>query len=70
MYNLQKRIQLEIIPTSNTKNGNFKHSHYQSIYIAVFLAVQVFDCDVMGVPCMGLVCECNHNLKFVFCCNN
>ena len=40
------------------------------IFIAVLLAVDVFDSDVMGVPCEGALCECDHNLKFVFYCAN
>ena len=40
----------------NTKNGDFKHSDYQSIYIAVLLVAHVFDCDVTVVPWEGAVC--------------
>ena len=48
MYDLQNGIQFETKPTSNTENGDFKHCAYQftCIYIAVLLAVHMFDCDV------------------------
>ena len=36
------------------KNSDFKHRDYLSIYIAVHLAVYVFDCNVTGVPCEGV----------------
>ena len=49
VYNLQNVIQFETIsPISNTKNGKFKHSDYPFIYIAVLLAVHMFDCDRLG----------------------
>ena len=67
MYELKNGIQFETIPTSNTK-GDFQNSDYSSIYIAVLLAVHVFDCDVMCVPCEGAVGECDHYLKYAFCC--
>ena len=53
MYELKNGIQFETIPTSNAENGDFKNSDYPSIYIPVLLAVHVFDCDVMCVPCEG-----------------
>ena len=36
------------------KNSDFKHRDYLSIYIAVHLAVYVFDCNVTWVPCEGV----------------
>ena len=51
MYNVHNDIQFETIPTSKIEKGDIKHSDYLSIYIAVLLAGQVFDCDVTGVPC-------------------
>ena len=68
MYELKNGIQFETIPTSNTEKGDFRNSDYSSIYIAVLLAVHVFDCDVMCIPCEGAVGECDHYLKFAFCC--
>ena len=50
MYNLQNGIQFETIPTPS----DFKHRDYLSIYIAVHLAVYVFDCNVRWVPCEGV----------------
>ena len=64
MYELQYGIQFETIPTSNAENGDFKNSDYPSIYIAVLLGVHVFDFDVMGGPCEGAVCQCDHYLHF------
>ena len=57
-------MQFETIPTSNAEKGDLKNSDFSSIYIAVLLVVHVFDCDVMGVPCEGAVCECDHYLHF------
>ena len=57
MCELKNGIQFETIPTSNTEKGDFKTSDYSSIFIAVLLAVHVFDCDVMCVPCEGAVGE-------------
>ena len=64
MYDLQNGIQFETIPTSNAENGDFKNSDYPSIYITVLLGVHVFDCDVTGVPCDGVVCQCDRYLHF------
>ena len=50
MYNLQNGIQFETIPTPS----DFKHRDYLSIYIAVHLAVYVFDCNVRWVPWEGV----------------
>ena len=60
MYELQNGIQFETIPTFNAENSD----DYPSIYIAVLLGVNVFDCDVTGVPCEGAVCQCDHYLHF------
>ena len=63
MYNLQNGIQFETIPTSSSENGEFKHSDYTCIYIAVLLHSHVFDCDVMWVPWEGGVGDdCDNNL--------
>ena len=70
MYFLPHDKQFQIIGTSNTEDGDFERSVYPSIYIAVLLAVHVFYCDVMGVPCKGAVCECDHYLTFIFYCAN
>ena len=52
------------------KKDDFKHCNDPSIYIAVFLATHVFDCDLTGVPCEEAVCKCDHCWKFVFHCAN
>ena len=65
IYNLQNGLELRTIPVSYMGNGDFKHSDYLSIYIAVLLAVHVFDCDVTGVPCEEVACECDHHLIFL-----
>ena len=70
MYNLHNSLQFEIILTSNTENHEFKHSDYKSIYIAVLLTVNAFDCDVTGVPCEGTVCECDNYWIFILYCSN
>ena len=70
MYKLQNDIEFETITTSNTEHGNFEHNDYPSIYIAVLLAVHVFDCDVAEDPCEGAVCECDNYSKFTFYCAN
>ena len=57
-------------PTSNAENGDFKHSGHPSVDVAVLLDVHVFHCDVTGVSCEGVVCECDHYLKFVLYCAN
>ena len=50
MYNLQNGIQFETIATSKIKTATL-NTGTRSIYIAVHLAVYVFDCNVTGVPC-------------------
>ena len=70
VHNIKNGIQFESIPISNTENGDFKHSDYPPVYIDVLLALHVFDCDVMGVPCEGVVCEYDRYSKFVFYCAN
>ena len=54
-YNLQNGIQFGKMPIPNTENGDFKGIEYPSIYIAVLLAVHVFDCDITGVPCNATI---------------
>ena len=51
------------MPASNAEHGNFRHSDYLSIYIAVLLAVQVFDCDVK--PWEGVVYGRDHYLNYL-----
>ena len=53
MYNLQNGIQFETIPTSKTKTATL-NTGTRSIFIAVHLAVYVFDCNITGVPCEGV----------------
>ena len=53
LYNLENGILLETISNANTENNYFKYGDYPSIYIALFLTVHVFGCDVTGVPCEG-----------------
>ena len=53
MDDLQNGIEFETLPTSNTKNDEFKQSDYPSIYITVLLALQVFDYDVTGFCLQG-----------------
>ena len=60
IYNLENGIKLETIPNANTENSDFKYGDYPSIYIALFLTVRVFGCDVTGVPCEGVLHECDH----------
>ena len=40
-YNVQNSMRFETIPNFYTDNGNFKHSEYPFIHIAVLLAVHV-----------------------------
>ena len=47
-YNLRQFLPPKL------KNSDFKHRDYLSVYIAVHLAVYVFDCNVTGVPCEGV----------------
>ena len=58
-------MQFDTIFKFKSKSGDSKHSDYQFIFKALFLAMHVFSCNLMQGHCHAAGCECAHYWKFV-----